>query len=112
MALWLVLEVSLLFIFQATTIIDPTSQQFTASTQESNEDPNFTHNKNEHDVMENDQHHRLLHDHMVNTLDEINREELNEQLSILSRQQKEHNDQRLEKLDEIVKSLQVNDCIK
>eukprot|EP01083_Nonionella_stella_P168782 570841_1 len=105
MLLWLVFEVSVLSICNGLTIIDPTYSQLT----EAKQDDHTTRNDDAAVTLSDDaSHYRLLHHHMAQSLESIDREELNEQISVLSQKQEKVNEERLEELEEIVKFLQTN----
>ena len=108
--LWIVFEVSVTYIVQGLTVIEPNHSQLTAKGNEqeqTGETPTIELNMD--DIDDPSYHNRLLHHHMINSLDPLidDSDELNEQISILSHKQHQENQERMEHLAEVVKFLQV-----
>jgi len=123
--LWILFEVSISYVSQGLTIIDPNHSQLAAKGNEQEQigetniydyDNHNTNNDelpaidvNIDDIDDPSYHNRLLHHHMINSLDPLDdSDELNEQISILSQKQHEENQERIQHLAEVVKFLQTS----
>ena len=121
MFLWFAFEVIVLFICHSHGLNLAENESHLAKTieNESNDINNnqieqIENNENEYDnptaiaIDNSNSHKHLVSHHLIQAFEEIDKEEWNQQTTILSQQQKQKNAERMEEIEEIFNWLQVN----